>query len=177
MAIPGRHAADLEAILAKRHDNGGWRCNRKRLGVSPDTHNSNPWVTLATLDAFQFTRRLNHDARLHQAVGSLLDHWDARRPLGPCAFGIGTIFNTTEYPFLRYNLFFYVYVLSFYDIAKKDARFQAAWSALGSKLKDGQVVIENPNRKLAQLSFCRQGEPSALASRRIRKIEKNFFPD
>jgi hypothetical protein len=47
-----------------------------------------------------------------------LQHWVVKRPLGPCHFGIGTLFMQVEYPFLRYNLFSYVYVLSFYERAK-----------------------------------------------------------
>ena len=57
-----------------------------------------------------------------------------------------------EYPFLRYNLFFYAYVLSFYDAATSDRRFRQVLRALESKLVDGNVVVESPNRGLAGLS-------------------------
>jgi hypothetical protein len=58
--------------------------------------------------------------QLEPAVETLLHHWTVRVPTGPCQFGIGTLFLQVEYPFLRYNLFFYVYVLSFYAEARKD---------------------------------------------------------
>jgi len=79
-----------------------------------------------------------------------------------------------EFPFFRYNLFFYIYVLSFYNRAKKDPRFLEALSVLESKLLEGKVVIENPNRKLVGLSFCKKEEPSELATVRYREILKNI---
>jgi hypothetical protein len=131
-------------------------------------------VTLGVLAAFRFTPFLNEDRRLDKAVRSLLAHWKTRKPLGPCGFGIGTLFMQVEYPFLRYNLFYYVYVLSFYNAAKKAAAFQAALQALESKLVDGKIVVENPNRKLAGFSFCTKGQPSLLATRRYREILRNI---
>jgi len=94
--------------------------------------------------------------------------------MGPCAFGIGTLFNKIEYPFFRYNLFFYLYVLSFYPSARKSPRFRQALKALETKLVDGQVVVENPNRGIAKLAFCRKGEPSRAATKRYREIVKNL---
>lgn len=79
-----------------------------------------------------------------------------------------------EYPFFRYNLFFYVYVLSFYNRAKKDQRFLEALRVLESKLVNGKIVVENPNRKLAEFSFCKKGEPSDLATERYHEILKNL---
>ena len=37
----------------------------------------------------------------------------------------------------------------------------------------GQVVVERPNRKLADLSFCAAGHASALATARYREIVRN----
>ena len=59
---------------------------------------------------------------------TLLSHWKTRRPLGRCGFGIGTLFGKSEYPFLRYNRFFYVYALSFYDAAKKRTEFRPSFT-------------------------------------------------
>ena len=47
-----------------------------------------------------------------------------------------------EYPFLRYNLFFYVYVLSFYRAARKARAFKSALKALQSKLVDGNTSMK-----------------------------------
>ena len=163
----------FDHLLDIQHDDRGWRCNTVKLGRSPETDASNPGVTLAALDAFRFTRPANSDKRLNQAVKFLLAHWKTRKPLGPCSFGIGSLFMQVEYPFLRYNLFFYVHVLSFFDAAKKDARFKQSLRALESKLVDGQLVVENPNRGLAGLAFCKKGQPSRLATRRFHEIRKN----
>ncbi len=107
----------------------------------------------------------------------MLRHWTTRAPLGPCHYGIGTLFMQVGYPFDNYNLFVYVYVLSFYESAKKDERFLNALGTLESKLVDGRIVVERVNRRLAGLSFCRKGEPSELGTRRYREILRNLGRD
>ena len=165
----------LVHLLETQHDDGGWRCNKLTYGRGPETRFSNPGVTLWVLDAFRFTDHVNKNSALDMAVDSLLDHWVVRRPMGPCHFGIGTLFMQVEYPLLRYNLFNYVYVLSFYDRARNDERYREALRLLQSKLDArGRVVVERPNRKLAELSFCAPGRPSDLATARYREILKNL---
>jgi len=164
----------FEHLLDVQHVDGGWRCNVCKLGRSEVTDASNPGVTLNALDAFRFTPLADNEKRLHRAVAFLLDHWDVRRPLGPCEFGIGSRFMQVEYPFLRYNLFSYVYVLSFYKAARRDRRFKASMKTLTSKLdSDGRVVVQNARRELAGLGFCRPGVASDLATKRYREILKN----
>jgi len=157
-----------------QHSDGGWRCNTYKFGRGPETEFSNPGPSLEALDAFRFTSFLNLDTRLDKAVEFLLNHWILRKPLGPCHFGIGSLFMKVEYPFFRYNLFFYVYVLSFYNKVKKDWRFLEALRVLESKLVNGKIIVENPNRKLAGFSFCKKGQPSDLATERYHEILKNL---
>lgn len=104
----------------------------------------------------------------------LLEHWTIKKPIGPCHYGIGTLFMQVEYPFRNYNLFIYVYVLSFYARAKEDKRFLEALEALESKLEDGRVVVERVAPKLSGLSFCEKGKPSAIATERYREIMRNL---
>ncbi len=164
----------FDHLLDIQHTDGGWRCNTMKLGKSAITDASNPGVTLWALDAFRFTPRLNKEPRLDKAVKSLLAHWKTRVPLGPCSFGIGTLFMQVEYPMFRYNLFYYVYVLSFYKAARKHASFKAALRELTDKLVEGKIVVENPKRELAKFAFCARGRPSTLATRRYREILKNL---
>ena len=162
--------AMLAYLAGHRYDDGGWRCNRFPYGRGPSTEFSNPGVTLLALDALRWTDA-RHDSALDSAVETLLDHWTVRVPTGPCAFGIGSRFLQVEYPFLRYNLFYYVHVLSFYPKATTDARFAEALAALSRKLDDaGQLVVERPHRGLGELSICRQGEASVAATARYREI-------
>lgn len=163
----------FEYLLESQHTDGGWRCNTVKLGKGGVTDASNPGVTLAALDALRFSRRRLDDARLKKAVKTLLDHWNTRAPLGPCSFGVGTLFMQTEFPFLRYNIFFYVYVLSFYPSARASKPFNEALRALEAKLEKKKLVVENPNRRLAKFAFCRKGEPSAAATKRWREIIRN----
>jgi hypothetical protein len=78
------------------------------------------------------------------------------------------------YPFSTYNLFFYIYVLSYYEKAKRDARFLEALATLQAKLRDGKIVVERPNPRLASLAFCKKGEPSILATARYRELLENI---
>jgi hypothetical protein len=174
------HTADnrlkktFDHLLKIQHDDGGWRCNTYKYGRGPETDYSNPGTTLEALGAFRFTHFLNNDERLDKAVEFLLNHWETREPMGPCHYGIGTLFMKVEYPFFRYNLFFYVHVLSFYKIAKKDNRFLEALNLLKSKIVNGKIIVENPHMKLANYSFCKKGEPSELATERYHEILDNL---
>lgn len=163
-----RHLLDIQYI------DGGWRCNKFSFGRGPETEYSNPLPTLIALNAFRFSDYLNKDPLVDKAVDFLLAHWTIRKPIGPCHYGIGTLFMQVEYPFRNYNLFVYVYVLSFYDRAKKDKRFLEALEALKSKMADSQIVVERVVPKLAGFSFCKKGKPSALATMRYHEIIKNL---
>ncbi len=164
----------FEHLLAIQHRDGGWRCNKFSFGRGPETECSNPGPTLTALSAFRFTTFPNREQALDRAVEFLLDHWTTRRPLGPCHYGIGTLFMQVEYPFVSYNLLAYVYVLSFYDRAKEDKRFLDALAVLESKLVAGKVVVERVNPKLAGLAFCKKGKPSDLGTARYQEILSNL---
>jgi hypothetical protein len=163
----------FEHLFDIQHTDGGWRCNKFFFGRGPETEYSNPFPTLLVLNAFRFSDYLN-SAALDKAVDFLLEHWTIKKPIGPCHYGIGKLFMQVEYPFYNYNLFIYVYVLSFYDRAKKDKRFLEALEALQSKMVDGQIVVQRVVPKLARLSFCEKGKPSELATLRYNEIIKNL---
>ena len=169
-----RIQATLRHFLDTPYTDGGWRCKKFSFGRGPETEYSNPLPTLNVLDAFRFSDYLNNEPSLDKAVDFLLEHWVIRKPIGPCQYGIGKLFMQIEYPFWGYNLFYYVYVLSFYNRAKKDERFLGAFRALGSKLVDGQIVVERAVPKLAKLTFCKKGKPSELATERYREIIANL---
>ncbi len=164
----------FQHLLATQYIDGGWRCNKFSFGRGPETEYSNPFPTLIALSAFHFSDYLNKEPALDRAVDFLLEHWTIRKPIGPCHYGMGTLFMQVEYPFRNYNLFIYVYVLSFYDRAKEDSRFRDALKALEAKIVDGQIIVERVVPKLAKLSFCKKGEPSALATKRYHEILKNL---
>lgn len=161
-------------LLEIQYADGGWRCNKFSFGRGPETEYSNPHPTLMALDAFRFSGYLNDEQALDRAVDFLLDHWTIRRPIGPCHYGIGTLFMQVEYPFRNYNLLMYTHVLSFYNRAKEDRRFLEALKTLESKLVNGQVVVERVVPKLARLSFCKKHEPNALATMRYHEILQNL---
>ncbi len=164
----------LQHLLDIQYQDGGWRCNKFSFGRGPETEHSNPFPTLIALNAFRFQPNDHQLRALDNAVEFLLEHWTVRKPLGPCHYGIGTLFMQVEYPFRNYNLFLYVYVLSFYQRARNDQRFAEALEALKSNLKEGQIVVERVVPKLAGLSFCMKGQASALATKRYHEIIRNL---
>lgn len=157
---------------------GGWRCATAKIGRSPETDASNPGATLFVLDAFRYRNNRTPTERvmLDGAVDSLLRHWETRVPIGPCRFGIGSRFLRVEYPFLRYNLFYYVYVLSHYPTARKDRRFTAALRELASHLHAEQLIVDAPHARWRAYAFAREGRPSAPATARWREIQANLAP-
>lgn len=84
------------------------------------------------------------------------------------------MFLKVGYPFAGYNLFWWLHVLSFYERARTDPRFHAALTVLESTLVDGQIVPERVPRALAGFNFCRQSQPSELATRRYHEILANL---
>ena len=163
-------------LIQNTHRSGGWRCNFSKFGRGLETESANPGATLYALDVIRhFQEYRRGTAVVEQAVELLLDHWDTRKPTGPCHWGIGSQFMQVEYPFRRYNLFFYVYVLSFFDRVKGDPRFAAALATLDATLDEaGQVIVDRPHRGLKGLKFCARGQPSDLATKRYREIPKNL---
>lgn len=146
----------FQYLLESQYQDGGWRCNKFSFGHGEETQYSNPYPTLVALDAFRFSPYVNKEPALDKAVEFLLDHWLIRKPIGPCNYGMGTLFMQVEYPFRNYNLFEYVYVLSFYNSAKKDSSFLEALKSLQAKTLNGQIVVERVVPKLAKLSFCKK---------------------
>jgi hypothetical protein len=79
-----------------------------------------------------------------------------------------------EYPVFRYNIFNYVYVLSFYNRAKHDKRFLEALNSVKIKLSDNMIVIESVNRKLKDLLSCRVNEKNEIATQYYNTIINNL---
>ena len=162
-------------LLDTQWTDGGWRCTTVKFGKSPETDASNPGKTLYVLDAFRFRENNTKEIdQLNRGVEFLLKHWETRKPIGPCDFGMGSRFFQIEFPFLRYNLFYYVYVLSFYEKAVSDRRFRKALKMLLLKTKNGEIIPENPHKAWRKYNFVTKGQPSELATARWREIELNL---
>ena len=174
LASDARLQTTFQYLLDSQYLDGGWRCKKFSFGRGPETECSNPLPTLVALDAFRFKPKYNNEPALTKAVDFLLEHWRIRKPIGPCHYGMGTLFMQVEYPFRNYNLFMYVYILSFYKQARSDERFLEAFEELKSKLVDGQIVVERVVPKLASLFFCKKGKKSELATKRFHEILRNL---
>lgn len=164
-------------FLDTQEPDGGWKCRKYSFGHGEETEHSTPYTTLVALDMFRHSPYFGHDARLEKATDFLLEHWVIRRPISPCHYGIGTRFMQIEYPFRGYNLFYYVYVLSHYENARKDMRFLEAFHALEQKTENGKIPVERVVPKLAKLRFCRKGCASEAATGRWKEILKNVKGD
>ncbi|WP_162889365.1 prenyltransferase/squalene oxidase repeat-containing protein [Maritalea myrionectae] len=162
-------------LLDNQAADGGWRCATVKLGKAPETDASNPGTTLWVLDAFLFKNGMKrHVDALNSGVDFLLDHWSSRKPLGPCNFGIGGRFLKTEFPFRRYNLFYYVYVLSQYESARNDKRLHEAFEALKPYTDSGHLSVASPHRAWKGAVFAPQTGPSEPASKYWKEIVKRL---
>jgi hypothetical protein len=166
-----RIQACYQYFFRTQQSDGGWRCPGVKIGKSKETDASNPGTTLYVLDAFRFLRiNASEEAQLDKAVQFLLQHWETRLPLGPCNFGIGSRFKSIEYPFLRYNLFYYVYVLSKYSSARTDVRYIEALEELLKKSPNNQITPETPHNAWSSYSFAQKGTYSVPATKRLLEI-------
>ncbi len=162
-------------LLSQQAADGGWRCATVKLGKSPETDASNPGTTLYTLDACLFRKKSKQDTeKIERGVNFLLDHWDSRKPLGPCTFGIGSRFLKTEFPFRRYNLFYYVFVLSQYESALRDHRLKEAFETLKLQAENGGLRVTAPHRAWKGSVFAPDTGLSGPAARYWRGIIKRF---
>lgn len=161
-------------FLKTQQQDGGWRCATVKIGKSHETDASNPGTTLYVLDAFRFRKNSVSDLKqLNKGVDFLLEHWITRKPLGPCGFGIGTTFMKTEYPFYRYTIFYYVYVLSFYKHACSDKRFKEAFEILKKNETPNGLTIEKPHKNWKPILFKDSFE-SELSNSKYLEIKRNI---
>lgn len=160
-------------LLETQNDDGGWRCATVKIGKSPGTDASNPGTTLYVLDAFRFRSNSKIEKnKLDNGIQFLLRHWETRKPLGPCNFGIGSRFLSIEFPFLRYNLFYYVFVLSFFKSAQKDERFIDAKNALIERSKNNEIYPETPHKAWNKYSFSQKNKKSEIATKLFLEVLK-----
>jgi hypothetical protein len=177
LGMPDNHRMErsYQWLLDTQWNDGGWRCGTVKLGKSPLTDASNPGTTLYVLDAFRYRENSKPDAeKLDRGVDFLLQHWEIRVPIGPCNFGIGSRFLQIEYPFLRYNIFYFVYVLSFYETARNDIRFHQAYRHLTSRIQNDQVIPECPHKAWQEFDFAKKGQVSGLATKRWTELKSNL---
>lgn len=169
-----RAEAGYRWLLSKQWGDGGWRCPTQRLGRSPQTDAANPGATLFVLDAFRFRDNSpDDDAILGRGVDSLLRHWEIREPMGPCAFGLGSRFRQVEYPFWRYNHFYYVFALAHYRSARSDPRFGEAVATLREHVDDqNRIIIDAPPHDWRSYDLARKGPSQGPATQRWREIEQ-----
>lgn len=89
----------FQHLLAIQHTDGGLRCKKFSFGRGPETEYSNPLPTLTALNAFRHSEDFRNAPALDRAIEFLLQHWVIRKPIGPCHYGIGSLFMQVEYPF------------------------------------------------------------------------------
>ncbi|MBN2736315.1 MAG: hypothetical protein JXR70_04995 [Spirochaetales bacterium] len=157
-----------------QQEDGGWRCATVKIGKSPETDASNPGTTLYVLDSLRYRKNTKNEMeQLEKGVEFLLDHWVIKKPLGPCKFGIGSTFMKTEYPFIRYNIFFYSYVLSFYPKALKDKRFQQVLNELMKYETQTGIIINNPHKSWKKILY-QDSQECELANNKYVELKQNI---
>lgn len=165
--------ASYQHLIGLQWGDGGWRCATAKLGKSAATDTSNPGTTLFVLDAFRF-RKNNASVQksLNRAAFFLLDHWESRLPLGPCEFGLGSRFLKVEYPFRRYTLFYYVFVLAHYKCVHKDKRFLAALDELATHVQGEEIILDVVHKAWREYAPFAKDKPSTLAAQYWKEIAR-----
>ena len=79
-------------------------------------------------------------------------------------------FSTIDVLNIRYNLFYYVYILSKYKITKDDKRFQDALNILIEKADNNKVFPETPHNSWRKYSFAQKNKYSEYATNRFLEI-------
>lgn len=130
------------------------------------------YISIDEVSFFKWTFLKFFFEKLNKGVDFLLQYWEVQEPVGPCNFGIGSTFMKIEYPFLRYNLFYYV--LSFYDKVKEDKRYQKTYKQLKDKTINNKLVPENPLRARNNFDFAKKGQISEIGTKRLYEIKNNI---
>jgi hypothetical protein len=103
-----------------------------------------PYATLAMLQALAHVPELRDGKSAKIGVESLLSLWDESRERHPYMFFMGTDFRKLKAPLFWYDILHVLDVLSHFQWAKKDKRFQQMLETVKSKVDpDGRFTPES----------------------------------
>lgn len=155
---------------------GGWHPNKLNLpGNERETEPSCPFGTVNVLRAVVAHAPLRESRSAERATDFLLDCWERRaEPYRPVGFGIGSMWDKVQYPFVQYQMLKTADTLAHIPAAYKDARFQEMLGRLEAKGgPEGRWMAEGVNKPYSDFDFGQKKQPSAwitfLAARALAR--------
>ena len=163
----------LESLV----DENGWRCRssipKMRGPGRKDEHC--PYANLISLKALSMIPRLKDSEACKAGVESQLLHWENRTGKKIYMFGIGSTFVKLKYPLIWYDILHVIDVLSHYEYAVSDTRFQEMQEIIYSKQKeDGSFIPESIFRAWKNWSFGQKKQSSPWLTYKISMMDKRI---
>jgi hypothetical protein len=161
-------------------DENGWRCRssipKMRGPGRKDEHC--PYANLVSLKALSMIPELKESEACRAGVESQLWHWENRTGKKIYMFGIGSTFINLKYPLIWYDILHVVDVLSHYEYAVNDPRFQEMQEIIYSKQQeDGSYIPESIFRAWKHWSFGQKKQSSPWLTYKISMIAKRTLLD
>jgi hypothetical protein len=158
-------------------DENGWRCRssipKMRGPGRKDDHC--PYANLISLKALALVPELKKSEVCKAGVESQLLHWENRTGKKIYMFGIGRTFVKLKYPLIWYDILHVIDVLSHYEYAIEDHRFQEMLEIINSKQQiDGSFVPESVFRAWKDWSFGQKKLASPWLTFKISMINKRI---
>lgn len=168
-----------EHITAWQRLDGGWHPTEACLpGQDREQDPSCPFGTVNVLRAIAVHPTLKQSDVAYRGVEFVLMLWDRRdEPYRPVGFGMGSVFNRLQYPFVQHQLLKTVDTLSHFTVALGDRRFREMLAAIVEKeTSEGTFRPEGTNKPYAAFDFGQKKTPSPwltfLVARAQHRLDK-----
>lgn len=100
-----------------------------------------PYANLISLKALSKVPQLSDSNVCKRGIEAKLNHWMNRKGRKIYMFGIGTNFKKLKYPNICYAILYVVDVLSFFEYARKDERFNEMLAIINSQQQENSGFI------------------------------------
>ena len=161
----------INLFIKSRRLDGGWYCNPNHdIGASQQYEPSCPQENLNILLLLGQYEEFRNDPRFNGAIDLLLKHWEARGTgLQIVYFGVGSRYQSLQYPATRYGILRVLDAISLYPYALKKASFHNMLEFVHRKGRDGKY---SPQTSTPYTELARDGQYSRLLTFLVELIDK-----
>lgn len=132
-----------------------------------------PYANLISLKALSKVPQLGNSEVCKRGIEAQLNHWKNRKGRKIYMFGIGTNFQKLKYPNVWYDILHVVDVLSCFEYARKDERFNEMLAVINSKQQENSGFIpESIWRAYKDWDFGQKKNSSPWMTYKIALINK-----
>ena len=161
----------INIFLRSQRLDGGWYCNpNHNIGAPLQYEPSCPQENLNILLLMGQYSEYRGNARFNGAIDLLLKHWEARGTgLQIVYFGVGSRYQSLQYPAARYGILRVLDALSLFPYALKKASFMNMLEFVHKKSRDGKYF---PQITTPYTDLERDGQYSRLLTFLVERIDK-----